>query len=509
MGCSSDKNSKTIENKKNFNTQNTFTSQNISQVLTQNNKNAENEEDILIYNDLLVSENKEEIIKYYVPLETIGEGAYGKVFKVRHRVTGKTYAIKMLKKKDIKILNEIKILRKLDHPNIMKVYEYFSSEYCWYFVEEYVAGGDLYEQICKLQYYNEVTASNIMKQIFSFVSYLHQMNIVHRDIKPKNMMVSNKKDEIEIKLVDFGTATFFSRKKPLTDRVGTPIYMAPEVLKGNYFNECDLWSCGVILYILLGGNPPFDGKNSQEIYSKIEKCDVKLKGNEWNNVSDEAKDLIIKLLEKNVSKRITAQEALKHPFITNNTIKKNQTFNKLSLKNCLQTFASKQKLHQASVAFIVHQMSNNKMIQKLTEIFKQLDESGEGLLSKDELKKGYKKFFNDKITDSEFDQIMKTIDQDNSGQISIEEFIRATVDYENLVSEKNLKSAFDFFDKDHSGSLSPDEVREVLGLNEDNNSTNKIVEGIIKDVDVNGDGLISYDEFKAMMKNNKSLLKNE
>ena len=154
-------------------------------------------------------------------------------------------------------------------------------------------------------------------------------------------------------------------------------------------------------------------------------------------------------------------------------------------------------------------MSNNKMIQKLTEIFKELDESGEGLLSKDELKKGYKKFFTDKITDSEFDQIMKTIDQDNSGQISIEEFIRATVDYENLVSEKNLKSAFDFFDKDHSGSLSPDEVREVLGLNEDNNSTNKIVEGIIKDVDVNGDGLISYDEFKAMMKNNKSLLKNE
>jgi calcium-dependent protein kinase len=322
MGCSSDKNSKTIDNKKHFNTQNTITSQNISQVLTQNNKNAENEEDILIYNDLLVSENKEEIMKYYIPLETIGQGSYGKVFKVRHRVTGKTYAIKMVKKKDTKILNEIKILRKLDHPNIMKVYEYFSSEYCWYFVEEYVAGGDLYEQICNLQYYNEVTASTIMKQIFSFVSYLHQMNIVHRDIKPKNMMVSNKKDEIEIKLVDFGTATIFSRKKPLTNRVGTPIYMAPEVLKGNYFNECDLWSCGVILYILLGGNPPFDGKNPQEIYSKIEKSEVKLKGSEWNNVSEEAKDLIIKLLEKNVSKRITAQEALKHPFIINNAKKK-------------------------------------------------------------------------------------------------------------------------------------------------------------------------------------------
>ena len=183
----------------------------------------------------------------------------------------------------------------------------------------------------------------------------------------------------------------------------------------------------------------------------------------------------------------------------------NKNFNKMSLKNCLHNFSSKQKLHQASVAFIVHQMSSNSMINKLTQIFKELDESGEGLLSIEELKKGYKKFFSDTITDAEFEEIMKLIDQDKSGQISIEEFLRATVSYENLVTEKNLKYAFDYFDKDHSGSLSPDEIREVLGLNEDSEKTKQIVNDIIKDVDLNGDGQISYEEFKMMMKKKNEL----
>ena len=175
------------------------------------------------------------------------------------------------------------------------------------------------------------------------------------------------------------------------------------------------------------------------------------------------------------------------------------------MKNSLYNFRSKQKLHQAAIAFIVHQMSNNKMFDELKEIFKELDESGEGLLSKEELKKGYDKFFSDKLSENDFDEIMKIIDQDNSGEISIEEFLRATINYENLATEKNLKLAFDYFDKDHSGTLTPDEIREVLGLSDDNEKTKKIVNDIMKDIDINGDGVISYDEFKLMMTSNKHL----
>ena len=151
-------------------------------------------------------------------------------------------------------------------------------------------------------------------------------------------------------------------------------------------------------------------------------------------------------------------------------------------------------------------MSNTKIVEELTEIFKELDETGEGLLTIKELKKGYKKFFTDDISDKEFDEIIKNIDQDKSGQISIEEFLRATINYENLISEKNLKYAFDYFDKDHSGFLSKDEIKEVLGLIDDSDESNKIVNDIFKEVDLNGDGQISFEEFKIMMESNQKLI---
>ena len=354
-----------------------------------------------------------------------------------------------------------------------------------------------------------------MKQILSCISYLHKMNIVHRDIKPENMMLKSKdKDnDLEIKLIDFGTALQLKKKnKKLTEKVGSPYYMAPEVIKGNYSFECDVWSCGIIMYILLIGYPPFDGKNNKNLYNNIQNNKVDFSGSDWSKISKEAKDLILKLLEKNPNNRISAFDALQHPWIknTNKNIKSNNNFNKISLKNCLQTFSSKQKLHQASVAFIVHHMSNSKIVEELTQIFKELDESGEGLLTINELKKGYKKFFTDDISDKEFDEIMKNIDQDKSGQISIEEFLRATINYENLISENNLKYAFDYFDKDHSGFLSKDEIKEVLGLIDDSDESNKIVNDIFKEVDLNGDGQISFEEFKIMMENNQKLiLKND
>ena len=507
MGCSCDKGSIFLKEKENG-----FSP---SSTLSKYHRN--DEEDILILSEMLVNENKGDVLKYYSPIETIGQGSFGKVFKVRQKLTGNIYAMKLVSKDqemqnegNKNFLNEIYILRKLSHPNILKIYEYFSNDKYWYFVMEYVSGGELYDKICEMNYYDEYKAAIIMKQILSCVSYLNKMGIVHRDLKPENMMMlNNKKNDLEIKLIDFGTATAIKKGKKLKTKIGSPYYIAPEVLKGSYGIECDIWSCGIILYILLVGYPPFDGKNTNEIFQNITKGYYKINGEDWDNVSDDAKNLLNQLLEKNPSQRISAADALKHPFIVkNSTIKKNENsaFNKISLKNCLQTFSSKQKLHQASVAFIVHQMSNTKMVQKLTEIFKELDESGEGLLSMEELKKGYKKFFTDSLTDSEFDEIMQTIDQDKSGQISIEEFLRATVNYENLVTEKNLKYAFDYFDKDHSGFLSPDEIREVLGLNDENEETNKLVNDIIKDVDINGDGQISYEEFKMMMKRNQNLI---
>lgn len=478
-------------------------------------QNCKEENDIKIDMDMLVNENKEDVLKCYKPIEVLGEGTFGKVFKVQQVSTGKEFAMKVVSRQcnfqdgSKNILREISVLKKLDHPNILKIYEYFVNEKYYYFIMDYVKGGELYQMIYEMNYYDESTAAKIMKQIFSSVCYLHQMGFIHRDLKPENMMVTTNKDndDITITLIDFGTAIEMPKGKQLTTRLGSAYYIAPEVLGYSYGMECDLWSCGVILYILLVGYPPFDGKNNAEILRKIRNGGYKINGEDWDNVTEDGKDLIRQLLQREPKKRITAKEALKHPFIVKNCAHNktaNKKFNKISLMNNLHIFSSKQKLHQASVAFIVHQMSNDTMISQLTKIFKQLDTSGDGLLSITELKKGYNKFFSDMLTDAEFEDIMKIIDQDHSGQISIEEFLRITVNYENVVTDKNLKYAFEYFDKDHSGYLSPDEVKEILGLNGDSKKMMNVVSDIIKSVDLNGDGKISYDEFKKMMMQRKA-----
>ena len=188
MGCSSDKNSKTIDNKKHFNTQNTITSQNISQVLTQNNKNAENEEDILIYNDLLVSENKEEIMKYYIPLETIGQGSYGKVLLVEKNDDKKVYAMKILKKKAMIKRNQVthikterKIMELIDHPFVVKLRYAFQTPQKLYFIMDYCPGGELFFHIQKVERFNEDAVKFYGAQIALALDHLHKNNIIYRE----------------------------------------------------------------------------------------------------------------------------------------------------------------------------------------------------------------------------------------------------------------------------------------------------------------------------------------
>ena len=209
--------------------------------LTSFNTDIYDEQQIKILSEMFVNENKDSFDKHYILIETLGEGSFGKVYKVKQRNTNLTFAMKLVKKDQNaqsgqkNYLNEIYILRKLDHPNILNIFEYFSNEKYWFFVMEYCRGGDLYEKICEMKYYDETTAAYIMKQLLSCVSYLNQLGIAHRDLKPENMMVNMKNEkEIEIKLIDFGTAVYVKKGKKLSLKVGSPFYVAPEVLKGSY-----------------------------------------------------------------------------------------------------------------------------------------------------------------------------------------------------------------------------------------------------------------------------------
>jgi len=470
------------------------------------------DEDIRIGGSSFVRESRLSIKSQYTFIEKLGSGAFGTVYKVKHKKLGHLRAVKVLSKEiltskhdssDHLFLKEIEILSKLDHPNIIKIFDYYTDKNNYYVVNELAAGGELYDTIVKLQTFSEVQAAIIMKQLLSAVYYLHSNNIVHRDIKPENILLESQNEgDLSIKLIDFGAAVSFTKKR-LKEVTGTPYYIAPEVLLNSYSSKCDLWSCGVILYILLCGFPPFNGSTEVEILALVEKGEYDFLSDEWDRVSQEAKLFVTKLMTYDQNKRISAEEALKDTWLLRNAtekLPKNDKSTRNALEN-LKKFQATQKLQQASIAFIVHQMSTNEITKDLRDIFKAMDTSGDGRLTMDEIKNGYQKFFkNSDFSESEFENMMKNLDSDQSGYIEYEEFLRATIKMENVLTDKNLELAFAFFDEDKSGTLEPAEIKKALGISASDQKQTEVINKLIKEIDLNNDGVVSLDEFKELMK---------
>jgi calcium-dependent protein kinase len=468
--------------------------------------------DIKILRNTLVVENTGPIIESYDLISKIGTGTFGKVYKVRHKKTKQFRAMKVVKLDTINyqddehaFLKEIEMLSQLDHPNIIKIYEYFKDDLNYYVITEFGHGGELYEKIYSIKNYCEADAAVIMKQLLSVVFYIHSKNIVHRDLKPENILLeTNKLGDLSIKIIDFGTSNYYNKGDKLTLGVGTPYYIAPEVLEKDYSNKCDVWSCGVIMYMLLSGSPPFDGPDDAAILNKVKRGKFTFNNEVWTSISSEAKNLITEMLQFKQDERISAEEALKHAWFNKcgkklresvPTLEQIETFKK-PFEN-LRNFTAKQKLQQATIAFLVHHVSSSEMIQDLRNIFKELDENGDGTLSFDEIKQGFKNYYKDeKIAEKELEEIMKNIDQDNNACIEYEEFIRATVNMDILLTDGNLKLAFAAFDKDNSGVLNQEEIKNILGVA---GEENEIIKQIISEIDINGDGDISFEEFKKLM----------
>ena len=478
----------------------------------QNSINLDSNGDDILIGSNFVRESKQSIKSTYSFLEKLGAGAFGTVYKIKHKKLGHIRAVKVLSKEALKsqmddndqtFIQEISILSKLDHPNIIKIFDYYTDNKNYYVVNELAAGGELYDQIVNLQFFTENNAAIIMKQLLSAVYYLHSNNIVHRDLKPENiLMETSKVGDYTIKLIDFGAAVSYTKHK-MKEVTGTPYYIAPEVLKNSYTNKCDLWSCGVILYILLCGYPPFNAPSEAEILALVEKGDYNFEGSEWDNVSRAAKDFVKRLMTYDPKKRLSAQEALQDPWLIKNATEKeikNDSKTKTALDN-LRKFAAKQKLQQASIAFIVHQMSTNEYAKELRELFKSMDVSGDGRLTIDELKSGYEKHFKGlTFTDKEYEEMMNNLDSDKSGYIEYEEFLRATMKIENVLTDKNLEIAFNFFDEDKSGNLEPSEIKKALGISPSDTKQGEVLKKLIGEIDSNNDGVVSIEEFKQLMR---------
>jgi len=466
-----------------------------------NNKNQLN---MKVSKENIIKIITEPISKYYLIISDLGHGSYGQVKKVRHRQLNEIRAMKITNKKSESSKSEIEILRKISHPNITNVYEIFEDSKKYYIMMEYLQGGELFEAITKAGSFSEFSAGKIMKQLLAAVNYLHNNNIVHRDLKPENIMLTSepKEGNYEIKLIDFGAARQFIPGKKIKKFIGTSYYIAPEVLKENYDEKCDVWSCGVILYILLCGYPPFNGNTNIDIYHNIQTQNPNFSGDEWEDITYEAITLIKNMLNKNPNKRYSIDDCLKHKWFSLLDDNEKNLGSKSHFKQIqyvaishMAKFIQENRFKKAVLQFISNQFDIQKEEGDLREIFKSLDTSGKGQLDQ--------QIFTDKLIElyGENDgkvlgeSIFANLDLDGSGKISYDEFLSAMINSKKVVTDERLEKAFKIFDKDHNGKLSVDEIISVFGGNKE--SWKKV----ISEIDLNKDGEVDFNEFKIMMTN--------
>ena len=497
---------------------------------------------------------KGDTIENYQKIKRIGKGSYGSVFKVMKKNTNLIRAMKVIpknfQKDNAEILREINILKNLDHPNVMKIYEFLEDDKNYYLIQEFCDGGDLDTILNGKKIYCEFLVKFIMYQVLLAINYLHSNNIVHQDIKKKNItiitldedkkklklepkdivkkFVKLKTEQIEynnpistnddvfirinedkeaqeelkkakglknlskkvkeylndlskreVKVIDFGEALFMAQKKRYIDDIsGTINYLSPELIRGQMIKELDEWACGILMYYLLVGHPPFDGKTEEEIFDAIQRQSLDLNIEELKNVSNECKDLISKLLERDVKKRIKAKNALEHNFFKGGIkIKKIVCgMENRQTEKVLNTWIRLQKTHKKSnknagmfkkavIAYMALNFVEKEEEKKMKNLFYKLSNGdNKFLITKENFSKTIRQVTNN-YSDEEINDLFNKLDENKNGIIEYEELVRGFSDRKKLLNEKNMKEAFNFFDKDKNGYINWEEISKVVFQN--------------------------------------------
>lgn len=474
-------------------------------------------EEIPINTQLIIQSNSGTPKMKYKLIEKLGKGSYGTVWKVKHKPTGLIRAMKKIPKsnKDEEevIVNEIELLKKMDHPNIVKIFEFYSNEIEYCLITEHCSGGELYKVIQDKGPLSEPVVANIMYQLFSAINYCQKRyRIIHRDLKPENIMVDSYDNETgfySVKIIDFGTAKIRQQKKLENKVIGSFYFIAPEVFDRKYNEKCDLWACGIIMYILLSARLPFNGITEKEIIENIQKGYYDLKKEPMNQISKEAKGLIYNLLQVRPENRISTEDALNHNWFCKFETRKHlcDNINKESLEKIIENlrhYSSQNKLGQVVLAFLVHNIHEFLPdVKEINKLYLKLNESNDGKLTKEQMKGVVKSILDikdDVLTANLYEKIevlFDKMDNDNNGFIEYEEFCRAAVDKKIFTQKEVLKYAFNFLDKDQSGDICIKELEEIFGIA--GSKTEQLLNEIIKEVDPDSNGGISYKKFESMM----------
>ena len=454
-----------------------------------------------------VQENLESFYSVYTKNSApIGSGAFAEVWICTHKRSGEIRAVKILLKagisdQDIKnrtVFMEVEILKTLDHPNVVKVYEYFEDDQQYYIVMEYCDGGDVFDKIESAGPLTERYAAKIMKFLLSGLCYLHSKQVVHRDIKPENLLMinSNNYTDMSIKIIDFNIATKKEGTK-LKGVSGTTDYIAPEVFRGVYDEKCDIWSSGVILYIMMSRNLPFPSENDEVAEKAICAGKFSFPPDLFRNISQDCKNFITKLMTKNPCARPSAREALEDPWLKiAYEACDRQTFTKTITR--LKTLKEEtSKLKELFTTFMISQLSKSSSVKKLEQVFYSIDVNRDGVISVQELVEQLSKEMSAEEALEQAKTIMQAVDRNGTGEIDYTEYLRVTIDEDTLLTKENLKKAFCYFDKDRSDSIEKEELKSWLSTGDI--IPESIIAELMQEADINGDGTIDITEFEALL----------
>ena len=450
---------------------------------------------------MIVDEPTKNIEEDYLIGRILGQGQFGVTTLAKHKETQKRCACKTISKlklvteadiQDIK--REIQILRHLSgQDNVVNFFGAYEDIRSVHIVMELCEGGELYDSIIEAGHYSEKKAAKHLQTMLLVVKHMHELGVMHRDLKPENFLLSSKSADAELKATDFGLSAFFKEGDHFSEVIGSAYYIAPEVLLNNYSNEIDIWSVGVIMYILLCGWPPFNGETEKEIFNNILKAPIDFVSDPWPNISAGAKDCVNKMLVRDPEKRATCSEILKHPWM-NNAAPDTPLDNAVAKR--IKQFAAMNKLKKAALKIMAASLTANE-VEGLKKMFSTMDKDGSGCITFDELRKGLKQQ-GYAGAENEIMDMMQQMDLDGNGTVDWDEFIAATVNVQMLNQSEALLKAFQTIDKDNSGYITEDEIEKTLKDYGFNHEVDEIVQ-IIKDCDQNSDGKISYDEFAHMM----------
>ncbi|KAF3619243.1 Calcium-dependent protein kinase 2 [Capsicum annuum] len=431
----------------------------------------------------------------------LGQGQFGTTFKCIEKGTRKEYACKSIAKRKLltdddveDVRREIQIMHHLaGHPNVISIKGAYEDAVAVHVVMEHCAGGELFDRIIQRGHYTERKAAELTRTIFGVVEACHSLSVMHRDLKPENFLFVDQKEDSLLKTIDFGLSVFFKPGERFTDVVGSPYYVAPEVLKKRYGPEADVWSAGVIVYILLSGVPPFWAENEQGIFEQVLHGDLDFSSDPWPSISEDAKDLVRGMLVRDPRKRLTAHEVLCHRWVQVDGVAPDKPLDSAVLSRMKQ-FSAMNKLKKMALRVIAESLSEEE-IAGLKEMFKMIDTDNSGQITFEELKVGLKRV-GANLKESEIYDLMQAADVDNSGTIDYGEFIAATLHFNKIEREDHLFAAFSYFDKDGSGYITADELQQAC---EEFGIGDAHLEDMIRDADQDNDGRIDYNEFVAMM----------